>query len=88
MIGAKDSRLPKINLLSWYIYIIGGCFVLYSFAPAGWTPADLLHPAQQRLFELRGHYPAVLGIFINGFSSILTGLKLHRHHPHHALPPA
>ena len=29
MIGAKDLAFPKLNLLSWYIYIIGGCFVLY-----------------------------------------------------------
>ena len=25
MIGAKDLALPKINLLSWYLYIIAGC---------------------------------------------------------------
>ncbi len=31
MIGAKDVAFPRINLLSWYIYITGGCFVLYSF---------------------------------------------------------
>src|SRR6266478_9598785 len=31
MIGAKDLAFPKINLLSWYIYIVGGIFVLYSF---------------------------------------------------------
>src|SRR5690348_152559 len=32
MIGAKDLAFPKINLLSWYIYLIGGSFVLYSFS--------------------------------------------------------
>src|SRR5262252_8298843 len=26
MIGAKDLAFPKINLLSWYIYLIGGAF--------------------------------------------------------------
>ena len=26
MVGAKDLAFPKINLLSWYIYIIGGGF--------------------------------------------------------------
>src|SRR5258706_12382039 len=35
MIGAKDLAFPKINLLSWYIYIVGGCFVLYSFGTGG-----------------------------------------------------
>jgi len=28
MIGAKDLALPKINLLSWYLYMIAGCMVL------------------------------------------------------------
>ena len=28
MIGAKDLAFPKINLLSWYLYLIGGIFVL------------------------------------------------------------
>src|ERR1700730_6490626 len=41
MIGARDLAFPKLNLLSWYIYIIGGCFVLYSFSTGGldtgWT---------------------------------------------------
>src|ERR1700731_1794275 len=32
MIGAKDLAFPKVNLLSWYIYLIGGGFVLYSFS--------------------------------------------------------
>src|SRR4030088_2223789 len=35
MIGAKDLAFPKINLLTWYIYIVGGCFVLYSFGTGG-----------------------------------------------------
>src|SRR5712671_6953244 len=35
MIGARDLAFPKINLLSWYIYIVGGCFVLYSFGTGG-----------------------------------------------------
>ena len=39
MIGAKDLAFPKINLLSWYIYVVGGCFVSIRSAPAAWTPA-------------------------------------------------
>src|SRR6266852_9236232 len=41
MIGAKDLAFPKLNLLSWYLNIIGGAFVLYSFSTGGldtgWT---------------------------------------------------
>src|SRR3954453_181961 len=30
MIGAKDLAFPKLNLLSWYIFILGGMFTLYA----------------------------------------------------------
>src|SRR5499426_1258480 len=41
MIGAKDLAFPKINLLSWYLYAIGGLFMLYTIVnggvDTGWT---------------------------------------------------
>ena len=41
MIGARDLAFPKLNLLSWYIYIVGGLFTLYSAiaggVDTGWT---------------------------------------------------
>src|SRR5215472_13224104 len=41
MIGAKDLAFPRINLLSWYLYIIGGILMLYTIlaggADTGWT---------------------------------------------------
>ncbi len=41
MIGAKDLAFPKINLLSWYFYIIGGTLTLYALlqggVDTGWT---------------------------------------------------
>src|SRR5579871_1788050 len=41
MIGAKDLAFPRINLLSWYIYIIGGMFTMWSMVnggvDTGWT---------------------------------------------------
>ncbi len=35
MIGAKDLAFPKLNLLSWYLYMIGGGLALYSFMSGG-----------------------------------------------------
>src|ERR1051325_1287623 len=41
MIGAEDLAFPRINLLSWYLYIIGGAFMLYAIlsggVDTGWT---------------------------------------------------
>src|SRR6478609_436210 len=35
MIGAKDLAFPKLNLASWYIYMIGGLFTLYAVIAGG-----------------------------------------------------
>jgi len=75
MIGAKDVAFPKINLLSWYIYITGGCFVLYSFATGGLDTGWTFYTPLSSVYSNSAVTPAVLGIFINGFSSILTGLN-------------
>ena len=41
MIGAKDLAFPRINLLSWYIYVLGGIFTLVAAlsggVDTGWT---------------------------------------------------
>src|SRR6266853_481058 len=75
MIGAKDLAFPKINLLSWYIYIIGGCFVLYSFGTGGLDTGWTFYTPLSSVYSNSAVTPAVIGIFINGFSSILTGLN-------------
>jgi len=75
MIGAKDLAFPKINLLSWYIYIVGGLFTFYALisggVDTGWTFYSPLSTSYTNT-----HVIAVgLGVFIAGFSSILTGLN-------------
>ena len=35
MIGAKDLAFPRINLLSWYIYMVSGLFVIAALAMGG-----------------------------------------------------
>src|ERR1700681_4620010 len=75
MIGAKDLAFPKVNLLSWYIYIVGGCFVLYSFGTGGLDTGWTFYTPLSSVYSNSAVTPAVIGIFINGFSSILTGLN-------------
>src|SRR5207245_11614283 len=86
MIGAKDLAFPKINLLSWYIYIIGGCFVLYSFGTGGLDTGWTFYTPLSSVYSNSAVTPAVVGIFINGFSSILTGLNF-MVNIHTMLPP-
>ena len=75
MVGAKDLALPKINLLSWYLYIVAGCMVIYTMAAGGvdtgWTFTTPLST-----HYLNTHVISTgLAIFVAGFSSIFTGLN-------------
>jgi cytochrome c oxidase subunit 1 len=75
MIGAKDLAFPKLNLLSWYLNIIGGCFVLYSFSTGGLDTGWTFYTPFSSIYSNSAVTPAIIGIFVNGFSSILTGLN-------------
>jgi cytochrome c oxidase subunit 1 len=75
MIGAKDLAFPKINLLSWYLYMVGGIFVLTTLVlggvDTGWTFTTPLST-----HYLNTHVATTAtAIFIAGFSSIFTGLN-------------
>jgi cytochrome c oxidase subunit 1 len=75
MVGAKDLAFPKINLLSWYLYVIGALIAIVALAlggsDAGWTfyaPLSTNYAYGQVALT-------IVGIFLAGFSSILTGLN-------------
>ncbi len=75
MIGAKDLAFPRINLISWYLYIIGGILMLYTIlaggADTGWT----FYTPLSTEFLNTHVITAALAVFVAGFSSILTGLN-------------
>src|SRR5579862_7554355 len=75
MIGAKDLAFPKINLLSWYLYIISGCMTIAALVlggvDTGWTFTTPLSTHYLNTHVIT----AGLAIFILGFSSIFTGLN-------------
>ena len=75
MIGAKDLAFPKINLLSWYLYLLGGGMTLAALVlggvDTGWTFTTPLSTHYLNTHVLT----AATAIFIAGFSSIFTGLN-------------
>jgi len=75
MIGAKDLALPRINLLSLYIYWIGGLFTLWALIQGGVDTGWTFYTPYSSTFSNSFVMAVGLGIFINGFSSILTGLN-------------
>ncbi|HUK23557.1 MAG TPA: cytochrome c oxidase subunit I [Terriglobales bacterium] len=75
MIGAKDLAFPRINLLSWYIYIAAGCLMLYCLGTGGVDTGWTFYTPFSTAFSNTRVVEAGLAIFIAGFSSILTGLN-------------
>ena len=75
MIGAKDLAFPRINLLSWYIYMIGGVITIYALLAGGVDTGWTFYVPYSTTFSNSYVIATGVGIFINGFSSILTGLN-------------
>src|SRR5580692_3274931 len=75
MIGAKDLAFPKLNLASWYIYVLGGLFTLYALVSGGVDTGWTFYTPFSTVASTTNVTSAALGIFITGFSSILTGLN-------------
>jgi cytochrome c oxidase subunit 1 len=75
MIGAKDLAFPKLNLASWYIYVLGGLFTLYALVSGGVDTGWTFYTPFSTVSSTTNVIPTALGIFITGFSSILTGLN-------------
>jgi cytochrome c oxidase subunit I len=75
MIGAKDLAFPRINLASWYIYVIGALFTLYALVKGGLDTGWTFYTPYSTVASNTQVVAAGLGIFITGFSSILTGLN-------------
>ena len=72
MIGADDVAFPKLNLISWYFYVVGAifalCTIIFGGVDTGWTfyapysaQTDIILP--------------LTAAFTVGWSSILTGIN-------------
>jgi cytochrome c oxidase subunit 1 len=75
MIGAKDLAFPKINLLSWYCYMVGAAFGLTAILAGGVDTGWTFYTPYSTTYSNSNVLLAGIGIFIVGFSSILTGLN-------------
>jgi cytochrome c oxidase subunit 1 len=75
MIGARDVAFPRLNLFSWYLFNLGGLFAIYSVvvggADTGWT----FYTPYSSTYSNSHVTMLAAGVFITGFSSIITGLN-------------
>src|SRR6202166_2938821 len=75
MIGARDLAFPRLNLLSWYVYMAGGIFTMYSVVHGGVDTGWTFYTPYSSVYANSQVIPVALGVFITGFSSILNGLN-------------
>jgi cytochrome c oxidase subunit 1 len=74
MLGARDVAFPRLNLLSFYVYLLGAGITLSAMlmggTDTGWTfytPYSATSPTAVA--------PVVAGVFVLGISSIMSGIN-------------
>ena len=75
MIGAKDLAFPRLNLTSWYLFVAGGLLTVASLLLGGIDTGWTFYEPYSTFYATGYVILAVSGIFLAGFSSILTGLN-------------
>src|SRR6266403_2164759 len=75
MIGARDVAFPKLNLLSWYLFNLGGLFALFSLVAGGVDTGWTFYTPYSSTYSNSHVVSMAAGVFVAGFSSILTGLN-------------
>jgi cytochrome c oxidase subunit I len=75
MIGARDVAFPKLNLLSWYLFIAGGCLALHAILLGGVDTGWTFYTPYSSTYSNTHVVEMAAGVFVAGFGSILTGLN-------------
>jgi cytochrome c oxidase subunit 1 len=75
MIGAKDLAFPRLNLLSWYVYMLAGTLgvltLIFGGIETGWT----FYTPYSSTYSNGNVVLAIFAAFFAGFSSIFTGIN-------------
>ncbi|HEY3322338.1 MAG TPA: cbb3-type cytochrome c oxidase subunit I [Planctomycetota bacterium] len=76
MIGSKGLAFPRLNLASWYLFLLGGVCAIFAAviggADLGWT----FYTPQVNVFSANQGVLTAIGVFLACFSWMLTGLNL------------
>jgi cytochrome c oxidase subunit 1 len=75
MIGAKDVAFPRLNLASWYVFMTGALFTMITLVLGGVDTGWTFYAPFSTTYSNTYVIPALLGVIVVGFSSILTGLN-------------
>ena len=86
MIGAKDLAFPRINLLSWYIYLLGGIITIYALLAGGVDTGWTFYAPYSTTFSNSYVIATGLGHFRQRLLVNSDWPELHRHDPYDAGP--
>src|SRR5437762_1621598 len=84
-IGAPDMAFPKINMMSYWVYFIGGVVMLSSFFPttgaaqSGWTsyaPLSVITATSGQTFWLVGMIFLITSLLLGSINFIVTIVQL------------
>jgi cytochrome c oxidase subunit 1 len=75
MIGTKDVAFPRLNLLSWYLFMGGATLAMVGILGGGVDTGWTFYPPYSSVYSTSTVLVTGIGVFVNGFSSILTGLN-------------
>ena len=75
MLGAKDVAFPRLNLFSFYLWLLGAACTLLSLAMGGFDTGWTFYTPYSTTTTTGGVIPVIVGVFILGFSSIFTGMN-------------
>jgi cytochrome c oxidase subunit 1 len=75
MIGARDLAFPRLNLASWYVFTVGGLFTLGAVVGGGVDTGWTFYTPYSSTYANSAVILTALGVFITGFSSIMTGIN-------------
>jgi cytochrome c oxidase subunit 1 len=75
MLGARDLAFPRLNLFSWYLFMLGGAVTLWALFAGGLDTGWTFYTPLSTMYSNSHVVLAAVGIFISGFSSIATGLN-------------
>jgi cytochrome c oxidase subunit I len=75
MIGARDMAFPRLNLASWYVYMLSAGFGLYAIITGGIDTGWTFYTPYSTSWANTRVVPVILAAFIAGFSSIMTAVN-------------
>jgi cytochrome c oxidase subunit 1 len=75
MIGARDVAFPKLNLTSWYLFVLGGAFATWSLIRGGVDTGWTFYTPYSTTYANSHVISMAAGVFVAGFSTIITGMN-------------